>query len=385
MDCVRFRVTIVGCSILHLYHNSVPAFYCCGSASSEPAFEVHVKRTILNLPESASEITLDWLRDALPWRSLACRPVSAEVEPDAGGPSLLGRIARVRLGYATPGCGPPSLIVKFQARPSDWEAMIYRLLSENDELSVPRLFGAFEGGTLVLEDVSPLRAGSQVNGCTVQRARDVLAILAEIHGHFWGDPRVPSMAPARFSSVIDVNMAQCWAPFQRRYRDRLGDLTDDFLWMWRHAQTVAAHRLSEPATLFHGDVHAENLLFGEAGTPPVLIDWQLASRGLAANDVSFFLVKSLSVEDRRANEAQLLADYYASLPEHVHVDYAFDRLTLDYRACVTRSMVSAVMLVGPRFADRPGRLVLADLLARRVIAAVRDLDPVGVLRALEAC
>ena len=50
MDCVRFRVTIVGCSILHLYHNSVPAFYCCGSASSKPAFEVHVKETILNPP-----------------------------------------------------------------------------------------------------------------------------------------------------------------------------------------------------------------------------------------------------------------------------------------------------------------------------------------------
>jgi len=272
--------------------------------------------------------------------------------------------------------------VKFQARPSDWEAQIYRLLSEADELSVPHLFGVFEHGTLMMEDLGRVQAGSQVRGCTVPQACDVLAILAEIHGHFWGDPRVPSMVLARFASVIDVNMAQCWTPFRRRYGAMLGDVADDFVWMWRHAETIAAHRLSEPATLFHGDVHAENLLFGEDGMPPVLIDWQLASRGLAANDVSFFLVKSLSVEDRRINEAQLLADYYASLPQSVQRDYGFDRLTLDYRACVTRSMVSAVMLVGPRFADRPDRLALADLLARRVIAAVRDLDPVGALRAL---
>jgi hypothetical protein len=341
-----------------------------------------VEEVVLRIPKSASAITLDWLRDALPWEPAACKPVSAEIEPDAGGPSLLGRVARVRLGYAAPGCGPPSLIVKFQARPSDWEAQIYRLLSEHDTLAVPRLLGASARGTLVLEDAAPLRAGDQVDGCRLPQARDVLAVLAEIHGHFWGDPRVPAMAPSKFAAAITVNMAQCWDPFRHRYRAMLGDVADTFVWMWRHPKTVAAHRLSEPATLFHGDVHAENLLFGEAGTPPVLIDWQLASRGLAANDVSFFLVKSLSVEDRWAHEAQMLADYYASLPERVHNDYGFDRLTLDYRACVTRSMVSAVMLVGPRFADRPDRLALADLLARRVIAAVRDLDPVGALHTL---
>jgi len=45
-------------------------------------------------------------------------------------------------------------------------------------------------------------------------------------------------------------------------------------------------------------------------------------------------------------------------------------------------MLSAVMLVGPRFADRPDRFELADVLAARVIAAVRDLDPVGAIREL---
>jgi aminoglycoside phosphotransferase (APT) family kinase protein len=122
---------------------------------------------------------------------------------------------------------------------------------------VPRLFGAFEHGTLVLEDLSPARSESQVKGCTLQQARDVLAILAEIHGRFWGDPRVPE----RWALPINVNMEQCWDPFKGRYRDILGDVEADFEWMWRNSETVSAHRLSEPTTLFHGDVHAENLLF----------------------------------------------------------------------------------------------------------------------------
>jgi aminoglycoside phosphotransferase (APT) family kinase protein len=337
----------------------------------------------LRTPESASEITVDWLRNALPWERAGCEPVSAEVEPRFGGPSLLGRLARVRLAYAAPGCGPLSLIVKFQARPSDWEARIYRLLSEAAVVSVPRLFRAFENGTLMMEDLSPARPGTQAEGCTLQQARDVLAILADIHGHFWGDPRVPPIRPKLFASAIRVNMEQCWDPFKRRYREALGDLGADFEWMWRNAQAVAAHRLSEPATLFHGDVHAENLLFSKDGKRgPVLIDWQLAGRGLAANDVSFFLIKSLTVEQRRTNEERLLQGYFQLLPKRARTEYAFGRLALDYRACVTRSMVSAVMLAGPRFTDRPDRHDLADTLATRVIAAVRDLDPVGAIREL---
>jgi hypothetical protein len=337
----------------------------------------------LKTPESASEITLDWLRNALPRERADCEPVSAEVEPSFGGWSLLGRLARVRLTYAAPGCGPLSVIVKFQARTSDWEAQIYRLLSEAGVHSVPQLYAAFEHGTLVMEDLSPARPGTQVKGCTLRQARDVLAILAEIHGRFWDDPRVPSIPPQRFASAIDVNMAQCWEPFERRYRGLLGDLAADFQWMWRNAEAVAAHRLSEPATLFHGDVHAENLLFRGAGKRgPILVDWQLAGRGLAANDISFFLVKSLTVDERRANEERLLQGYYEMLPERSRTEYAFGRLELDYRACVTRSMMSAVMLVGPRFIDRPDRHHLADALATRVIAAVRDLNPVGAIREL---
>lgn len=343
-------------------------------------------RVALRTPESASEITLDWLTSALPWEHTSCEPVSAEVEPGFGGPSLLGRLARVRLSYATPECGPPAVIVKFQARGSDREAQIYRLLSDAKVRSVPRLLGVYENGTLMIEDLSPARSGSQVKGCTLQQARDVLSMLAEIHGHFWGDPRAPSIQPEQFASAIDVNMGQCWESFRRNYGKKLGNVAADFEWMWRNAETVSTHRLSEPATLFHGDVHAENLLFSEGRKgKPVLIDWQLAGRGLAANDISFFLVKSLTARQRRANEERLLQGYFDSLPERAQTEYGFDHLKLDYRACVTRSMLSAVMLVGPRFVDRPDQLALAKVLATRVIAAVQDLDPVGAIRELGEC
>jgi aminoglycoside/choline kinase family phosphotransferase len=334
----------------------------------------------LTPPESASEITVEWLKNALPWKQAGCEPVSVEVEPNFGGPSLLGRLVRVRLNYASQGCTPSSIIVKFQQRSSDWEALIYRLLSEAGVRSVPQLLGAFEEGTLILEDLSPARPGSQVSGCTLQQAREVLSLLAAIHGRFWGDPRVPAIESERFAAVIDFNMKQCWESFKSRYKERLGAVAADFEWMWRNARIISDHRLSEPSTLFHGDVHAENLLFSRAGTNnPVLIDWQLAGRGLAANDVSFFLVKNLTVDQRRANEERLLQEYFALLPKQAQNEYGFDRFKLDYRVCVTRSMLSAVMLVGPRYADRSDRVELSDLLATRVIAAVEDLNPADAI------
>ncbi|MBM4460346.1 MAG: DUF1679 domain-containing protein [Chloroflexi bacterium] len=346
----------------------------------------------MRTPASASDITVDWLDSVLAHAGSACRLVSISVDPDYGGPSLLGKIARVRLSYATPGCEPASVIVKFQAQSSDWEAQIYRLLAEQRVPAVPRLFGAFERGTLVLEDVSPARPGSQVAGCALPQVRDVLALLAEIHADFWGDPRVPALEPGPFAAVIRFNMAQCWELFKRKYRELLADAAADFEWLWQHADAVAAHRLSAPTTLFHGDVHPENLLFcqpalacgpsgpGERPGKPVLIDWQLAGRGLAANDVSFFLVKSMTVAQRRADEERLLHDYFDLLPRPALSGYAFDDFKLDYRACLTRSMVSAVMLVGPRFADRPDQPDLADTIAARVIAAVQDLSPVDAIR-----
>jgi aminoglycoside/choline kinase family phosphotransferase len=339
------------------------------------------EETDLTTPESASDITVGWLNGILARDHPACRLASISVDPDYGGPSLLGKIARVRLNHATPEGAPASVVVKFQTQSSDWEAQIYRLLAEKGVRAVPKLFGAFEHGTLVLEDVSPARPGAQLTGCSLPQARDVLALLAEIHGGFWGDPRVPALEPERFAAVIRFNMAQCWELFERRYRERLADATADFEWLWQHADIVAAHRLAAPSTLFHGDVHPENLLFRLAGQgKPVLIDWQLAGRGLAANDVSFFLVKSLPTEQRRANEERLLHDYFGLLPRAALNGYTFDDFKLDYRACVTRSMLSAVMLVGPRFADRPDQPALADAIAARVIAAVQDLRPADALR-----
>src|SRR5690349_8516622 len=132
-------------------------------------------------PQSPSDITVDWLRSALCWEQ-GGEPLFVEVEPGFGEAGLLGKLARVKLAYADQRFGPPSIIIKFQAKVTDpeREASIYRLLSEARVLSVPRLIGTFDHGTLALEDLSPARPGSKVAGDSMEHAREVLSLLAGI-------------------------------------------------------------------------------------------------------------------------------------------------------------------------------------------------------------
>ena len=55
-------------------------------------------------------------------------------------------------------------------------------------------------------------------------------------------------------------------------------------------------------------------------------------------------------------------------------------ISLDYRACVTRSMLGAVMAEDPRFDSRPDQLENADIKAARVIASLRNLEPVDAIQ-----
>lgn len=50
---------------------------------------------------------------------------------------------------------------------------------------------------------------------------------------------------------------------------------------------------------------------------------------------------------------------------------------------VTRSMLSAVAMAGPKYDSLPDRTSIADERAIRVIEAVRDLDPVAAIEELK--
>jgi aminoglycoside phosphotransferase (APT) family kinase protein len=58
--------------------------------------------------------------------------------------------------------------------------------------------------------------------------------------------------------------------------------------------------------LIHGDLHLDNVIFD--GDRPAIIDWQTACVGHPTLDFVTFVYSSLTIDDRRAIEAELLPE-----------------------------------------------------------------------------
>lgn len=345
----------------------------------------HFKEDSIKNPESATEITAEWLEKVLFSEYPNGRIASIEIDKDFGPWSLLGKVVRVNINYSDLESEPKSVIVKFQVNCSDKkkEGDIYQVLSEAKTPFIPKLFGTFGNGNLVLEDMSSTHSIVRTD-FTIDQVRKVISILADVNSSFLGDSRIPKDSPSHFVNSININMEQSWNIFKDRYQEQLGENKADFGWIWRNAEIVSEQYNSGLTVFSHEDVNRSNLLFPNDGRgKPILIDWQLAGQKVIPFDLSYFLVKNLTVEQRREHESVLLKEYYDLLPDKIRANYAFDRLILDYRACVTRSMLSAVTRVGPKFDSSPKRFEGADILATRVIEAVRDLKPVEAIQELE--
>jgi aminoglycoside phosphotransferase (APT) family kinase protein len=99
-------------------------------------------------------------------------------------------------------------------------------------------------------------------------------------------------------------------------RGHRAGLVDERQWprdrLWKAFARMVEADDEGPPTLLHGDVHAGNVYYvrhGDGG----LLDWQLALRGCWALDVAYLLTSSLTPEDRRAHERDLLDSYLARL------------------------------------------------------------------------
>lgn len=67
-----------------------------------------------------------------------------------------------------------------------------------------------------------------------------------------------------------------------------------------------------PWSVIHGDTHIGNVYVDGSGQPAFL-DWQLVQRGPWYVDVGYHLASALTVEDRRANERDLVRHYLGEL------------------------------------------------------------------------
>ncbi|HEX6662481.1 MAG TPA: phosphotransferase [Gaiellaceae bacterium] len=361
----------------------------------------------LPVPEALADVTPEWLTAALTEAAVlrGGRVAAAHSEQIGQLYGFTGVIGRVRLRYEDSTVdAPPSLIAKLpMARVA---ASGYHALQERDagrrlryfercarEVAFYQRIGAAFAPdhyysavddesrrvVLLLEDVSGGRQGDVLRGCSVDDAARMIDALAPFHALWWGEPAGTRGFPAwdddprtrqkRYAARIDSVLAtpgpQDVLRILDRLRSRLGAVTEMLNLRGQ--------------TLIHGDLHLDNVVFAgdRGGRPFTALDWQTASVGPPAWDLALFLTGSLSVDDRRAAEDELLGHYVKLLATRGVRGYGASDLRLEYRLALLVLLAGTAFWlasVDPAEANSRERALGDAALATdgRLVSAIRD-------------
>ncbi|MGE3744558.1 MAG: phosphotransferase [Sphingomonadaceae bacterium] len=307
------------------------------------------------LPKTIDDITLAWIESCL-----ATRWPGLKIAAMRFGTVLHGAATKIRLFLdyePLPGgeIPPASMWLKIGFEPHHdmmmgiytAETTFFKSVRSLYDLHAPVAYFAVSQQSpsqfaIFLEDLILRDAefNSAVKPLSIDEAAAGLSTLALIHGQSWGDERLSAIGiKSAFVDVRDVIETY-----------HIPHVADFFGWTRAYAAPVAlldqdrfksaiAPYISfsqRPDCLLHGDTHIGNT-YKEAGGIGFL-DWQMLSIGNWVHDVSYFLISSLDIPDRRAAERDLLVHYLDCLGRHRQSPGpGFDEAWEDYRRAAFQS------------------------------------------------
>jgi hypothetical protein len=240
--------------------------------------------------------------------------------------------------------------------------------------------------TLLLEDLAPAKQGDQILGCTPGQALTAVTNVAGLHAPRWADETLLDISGLSLSGDADAEL------MDSLFGDAIGNVVtmlgklignDDVKTLEEVAPYAGRWSMThlDRFGLVHGDYRLDNLMFHDDGRLWA-VDWQTLSLGLPARDVAFFLSSGLTVEDRRANERNLVTAYHARLRELGVDGYSMDQCLEDYRLALPQTLLIAVF--GCAYSSvrtERGDRMFAAMIARGS-QAIRDLNTLELLRDL---
>lgn len=376
----------------------------------------------MSLPGGPNDITPEWLTAALRESGTITHAAVATADVDIIGQEwgFTGIVARVRMRYSVIEDGAPtSLVVKLPAAtrdiPSTYRAAthrdamaarryldrcareiaFYRDVAPVSPMSVPRMYyGTTDDATgrviLLLEDLGCARVGDALEGCSSREAALVVDQLAAFHARWWDHPLLdtftwlPSWSGDPWAA--QQRYARLAEPFLARFGQRIPSRVREIIVALRSSYGALRVALTRaPATMIHGDLHLDNILFHPLGHEPALtvIDWQTVARGRGAVDLALFIFGSLEVAVRRDNEHDLFRRYHELLIAAGVTGYTSDRLLADCRLALLWQLAGTVTWLGSAAVDdlagRERDLVEAVFESNRLFAAVLDHDAGALL------
>ena len=348
------------------------------------------------LPLEVDALGPEWLSGALSIRHPGTEVAATEIESITWGTATK---VFLRADYAArPEDGPPAeLCVKggFQEelRPVagggyQIEAGFYRDIAPRLRAATPSCWYADDDpdhnqGLVILDDLraTGARFGSPREAWSIDDVAAALELHAGWHASTWdrtgaGATQWLTVGSPLFRSVVTSWLEEDhWNDYAARPQtapldDALRDRTRVRAAVWRQWALDDSSTLA----LSHGDPHVGNTYI-DPDRGPLFLDWQTICLAPWSDDVTYFVVGALSVEDRRAGERDLLRHYLEALAAAGGPALGFDEAWREYG----RHHLHGVMFsfCPPEMQDED----VCTIMAERYGAAASDHD---TLRQLEA-
>jgi hypothetical protein len=347
----------------------------------------------LPLLESVDLITPAWLQQVFRQAGCVLPPISQTVSRSIGHGNLSDTVVttlRYEDGIQE---APSSVVCKFTSslpaavRLAEKtgaylrEVMTYRLFGVSPPLRVPRVYAAETDAAsrrlnLVMEDLSAFaEPGDQITGCRPVDAFAAISELASLHARFWNDPVLDGLdwlfnSRSRSGDAAAVGFQAGARVCADRFRGRLPGEVFDAIESFAPGVADWSSMPAGRKTLIHREARVDNIMFDHrdpASVRAYIIDWQFTSAADPQFDVAYFASGSLTPEDRRACEMDLVRSHAARVRE-VDPTYSDEEALDAYRFYLPSGLVTtlASALVLP-----PGEhedMLLMTLLTRNVAA-----------------
>ncbi|MEY8018697.1 phosphotransferase [Mycobacterium servetii] len=267
------------------------------------------------------------------------------------------------------------------------EVRFYRELAPQVN-GAPYCYGAaFDGWTgrylLVLEDLpaESYEFPDTLHPISTDQAALIVDLLADLHATFYNRLPRDGRGPLGWlytpsGDVTSLLTGSLMHASMQRLAGRTDIPVERGRFIADNYRAVAALIDTPPHTVMHGDAHPGNMYFhgGKAG----LLDWQAVRRGHPGRELAYTLITSLTPEDRRAAQRELLDDYRRGLAAAGGPGLDRDELWLRYRQGALYAYVAPLITAGM------GGMQADDIAMeglRRGVAALEDLETVAALRA----
>ncbi len=365
-------------------------------------------------PLQAEEVSIEWLNEVMAPHLEGEKIVAFDLDIIGVGEGFMGQLARISLTTGihntanvtnTETSVPTSLIAKFAAKKAATREMareqryyhreigFYQDIGQEVGIPTPICYYALHSEesnqfVMLLQDLAPSIPSDQVAGSSKQTSREVIENFAQLHATWWNSERLAGLEWAQpIFNRQPISEGLKLLQYSITQDEETGRF-DRYPEMKRLMYLLPPLFKMEPPppfpfTLSHGDLRSDNIFCrSDNGGGFAVIDWQMTGMGQPITDIVRWMTQSISIEDRRETEQDLLKLYHSKLVDHGISDYSFKQMIQDYQLNLVLILVMFTMTMDDIDQSPDRAEALFHAMYSRLDAALVDWKVVNLLKVL---